>query len=349
MTGGAGGFLLVDKPAGITSFRVVDHVRRALLKSFPQLQGDRSRTRPGGPRPPKFKCGHTGTLDPAATGLLVVLTGKGSRLGPFLTGLDKTYLGTLRLGTETDTLDAEGTVTRTIAPPADAAEIEAVLPRFRGDIMQVPPLVSALKRDGKPLYARVRAGEDMAEPDPRPCRIDRLEIADVRWPDPVTGHYEIDLEVACSSGTYVRSLARDVALAAGSAGHLAALRRRTVGPFDVANALERVLEREGHELRAALVPLEAALPGTPRLNLTEEQDRAVRLGGQPEADWLDNLDQTDTPLSGDDLFRLLSPQGGLTAVGRLTDDGPRIAAVFAAPVESSNPHSDTIREAGPCA
>ncbi|RKZ15845.1 tRNA pseudouridine(55) synthase TruB [bacterium] len=345
MTVGADGFLLVDKPAGVTSFTVVDRIRRALLTSFPHLQGSRRRIRPGGPRPPKFKCGHTGTLDPAATGLLVVLIGRGSRLGPFLVGLDKTYLGTVRLGTETDTLDAEGQVTATTPPPADPDRLVAALSGFRGDIQQVPPLVSAIKRDGKPLYARVRAGEEVAEPDPRPCRIDRLEVGAVRWPDPTTGHYEIDLEVTCSSGTYVRSLARDVARAAGSTGHLAALRRLKVGTFDVADALTDVLDRDGHELAAALAPLAAALPDARRLLLTAVQDRAVRLGGQPEAAWFATPRETDITLPVDGLFRLVTTDGGLTAVGRMTDEGPRIAAVLAAPLA---PDDDT-GEVGPCA
>lgn len=327
----ADGFLLIDKPAGPTSFRVVDHVRRALLTAWPDLQVRRGKRGPG-PRPPRFKCGHAGTLDPDATGLLVVLTGKGSRLGPFLTGLDKSYAGTVRFGTATDTLDAAGQVIGSAAPPPDPAAVEAILPQFRGAITQVPPLVSALKRDGKPLYARVRAGEDLAEPDPRAVRIDRLEITAVRWPDPASGACEADVLVVCSSGTYVRSLARDLAAAAGSAGHLAGLRRLTVGPFDVADAVTGVMDRDGHEIAERVQPLAAALPQAPAVELDGEQDAHIRQGGQPTADWLEGL-QTDD----DQLVKFLGPEGRLTAVVRTTPAGPQVVAMLAAPPVEREP------------
>ncbi len=326
VTAHADGFLLVDKPAGATSFDIVNHVRGALLRAAPGLQPPRCARRPGGPRPPRFKCGHTGTLDPAATGLLVVVTGKGSRLVPFLTGLDKTYLATVRFGTETDTLDAEGQVTSTVAAPAEAAMVEAVLDRFRGDIMQVPPLVSALKRDGKPLHARVRAGEELDEPEPRPVRIDRLEITARRWPD-AAGVCELDLEVACGSGTYVRSLARDLGRAVGSAAHLSALRRLRVGPFDVADALAGVMTTGGDALLAALRPLTAALPAVPVLPVTAEEAAQISLGGQPRPDWLERLSDGESLPVGT-LLRLIAPDGSLMAVAVIEGEGPRIAAVL---------------------
>ncbi len=319
------GFLLVDKPAGTTSFRVVDQVRRALLQHAPHLQ-PRHQGR-GGHRPPKFKCGHTGTLDPLATGLLVVLTGKGSRLASFITGHDKTYIATVRFGAETVSHDAEGEITREAPAPSTSEAVTAVLEGFRGEIMQVPPLVSALKRDGRPLHARVRAGEDLAEPDPRPARIERLEVLDARWPDPESGACEIDLEVVCAAGTYIRSLARDIGRAAGSAAHVAALRRTAVGAFSVADALTDIFTATGAELAAALRPLANSLPGTPQVPLTSEQDATVRLGGQPTADW---FPQPFPP--GTDLFRLLGADGSLTAVGRMEEDGPRLAVVVAPPL-----------------
>lgn len=331
----ADGILLVDKPAGPTSFRVVDRVRRSLLKALPGLQAPRGRSPRGRPRPPRYKCGHAGTLDPAATGLLVVLTGKGSRLGPFLSGLDKTYAGTVRFGAATDTLDAAGEVTATAEPPAGPEAVAAALAGFHGDIMQVPPLVSALKRDGKPLHARVRAGEELAEPDPRPVRIDRLEITATRWPDPGSGACEADILVACSSGTYIRSLARDLALATGSAGHLAALRRLTVGPFDVADAVDGIMERTGEELAGRILPLAAALPTAPQLVLDPERDALIRNGGQPAPDWLDDL-EGGVPAAGS-LVRFMGPEEGLTAVVRMTETGPEVAAMVAADPATGEP------------
>ncbi|MFO7609155.1 MAG: tRNA pseudouridine(55) synthase TruB [Candidatus Krumholzibacteriia bacterium] len=325
----ADGFLLVDKPAGVTSFRIVDHVRKALLRAQPGLQARRGGGRPGGPRPPRFKCGHTGTLDPMATGLLVVMTGKGSRLVPFLTGLDKTYLATVRFGTETHTLDAEGEVTATAAPPATAARAAAALDAFRGDILQVPPLVSALKRDGKPLYARVRAGEDLAEPDPRPVRVDRLEVTGARWPGP-QGEHELDLEVSCGSGFYVRSLARDLGRAVGSCAHLVALRRLRVGPFAVADALAGVLDRDGAALMAALRPCADAVPWAAALRVGSDEAALLAHGGQPAADWLERLPAGEAPPAPDGLVRLLDPDGALVAVAAATPDGLRTAAVLAA-------------------
>ncbi len=328
------GFLLVDKPAGVTSFDVVDHVRRALLRAAPQLQASRRRGVRGGPRPPRYKCGHTGTLDPAATGLLLVVAGKGSRLVPFLTGVDKTYAATVRFGAETDSHDADGEVTSTAAAPADPAQVQALLPRFRGDVLQVPPLVSALKRDGKPLHARVRAGEDLAEPEPRPVRIGELEITGRRWPDPATGACELDLLVSCSSGTYIRSLARDLGRAAGSAAHLAGLRRLQVGPFAVADALPRVLDMDGEALLQALRPPAEALPDAPLLPLTADEAVLVSRGGQPTPAWLERLPGPPPPGG---LLRLAAPDGHLVAVARLTDEGPRIAAVLAAGNPSGEP------------
>ena len=193
--------------------------------------------------------------------------------------------------------------------------------------MQVPPLVSALKKDGKPLHARVRAGEDLAEPEPRPVRIDRLEITGRRWPDPAGGAFELDLEVACGSGTYVRSLARDLGRAVGSAAHLSALRRLRVGPFDVADALPQVMTTGGDELLAALRPLGEALPGAPVLPVTAEEAALISLGGQPRPDWLERLDDAGPPPVGT-VLRLVAPDGGLVAMAVLETEGPRIAAVL---------------------
>lgn len=320
------GFILVDKPAGVTSFDVVNRVRRSLVEAFPDLAPPRRRGK--GPKPPRFKCGHAGTLDPLATGLLIVLVGKGSRLSPFLLGLDKTYLATVRFGTATDSLDADGEVTASANPPHSPAAIESALPHFRGDIEQVPPLISALKRDGQALHKRVRAGEEVAEPEARPVTIHRLEIDAARWEGEAP---EVDLTVACSSGTYIRSLARDLAEAAGSVGHIVALRRTEVGPFTVAGALTGVMEMPGEDLAAALRPAADALPWAPAMELSGDEADFVRSGGQPGDDWLDRLKEKPvTQGKSSAIFRMLDGDGGLVAVGRIDDDAglPRTALVM---------------------
>lgn len=329
------GLLLIDKPTGVSSFQVVDHVRRCFLRADPRLQ-NRGRRGKGG-RPPRFKCGHAGTLDPLATGLLVVLVGKGSRLSHFLLGLDKSYAATVRFGEETDSLDSDGQVTETAPVPDDPAALAEALPRFRGDIQQVPPLISALKQDGQALYKKVRAGQEVTPPQPRPVSIRRLEVLQSRWPDrgALQPEYEADLVVECSSGTYIRSLARDLARAVGTVGHLRALRRLTVGPFRVEDALQDVLNLGSEELLAGMRPLGAALPQVPALVLDPDQRRRVRQGGQPEPDWLAALPFPPVAVGkAGPLFRLETPSGRLLAVGSLNEDGtPRLAAVIPQQIE----------------
>ena len=329
------GLLLVDKAAGMTSHDVVSRVRRELLRAHPHWDPRRAtgRSRGRGPRPPRFKCGHAGTLDPMATGLLLVLVGKGSRLSDFLMGMDKTYKATLKLGAATDTLDADGRVIATAPVPASVDALTSRLPEFTGDILQVPPAVSALKHEGTPLYKLVRQGRDLPELKARPVRIHRLEVTDVRWE---VG--EVDLLVDCGSGTYIRSLARDLAQAAGSEGHLTALRRTRTGPFVVEDGLDRVMERDGEAMAAVLRPLAAALAHRPSLVLETDRAAYVRQGGQPTADWLDG--PWETPFQeGDEetIFRMVDAAGHLVAVGRREDDSPgaRCVAVIPAAVEPS--------------
>jgi tRNA pseudouridine55 synthase len=332
------GILLVDKPSGVTSFDVVNYVRRTLVQAFPEIAPLRGRGgRSGrGPKPPRFKCGHAGTLDPLATGLLVLLVGKGSRLAPFLMGLDKTYTATVRFGTGTDTLDAQGSVVATKPVPPRPEIVAESLAGFRGEILQVPPVISAIKKGGQPLYKLVRSGQDVPEPDPRPVIIHRLEMTGSRWGEPVADSldesaYEVDLEVACSSGTYIRSLARDLARSAGSEGHIQSLRRVEVGPFAVTDALNNVLDQGGNSLIEALLPLSAALPHVLAMTLDEGEVAAVRQGQQPKVDWMDRLDgQPSAAGKTGRLFRMLDGPGELVAVGKLDAETgePRIAAVI---------------------
>lgn len=277
----AGGLLLADKPAGVTSRAVAARALWALTQAYPQLRARRRRG--AAPGDARFRVGHGGTLDPLATGLLVLLLGRASRLSPYLLGMDKTYLATVRFGAATDTLDADGEVTATAPPPAGGpAAVAALLPRFTGIITQVPPVYSAIKRDGRSLHIAARAGQDVAEPSAREVTIHALRLLAARWDGE---RPEVDLEIACSSGTYVRSLARDLAVAAGSLGHVAALRRTVAGPFTVERALPGVMDADGAALAAAIIPARRALPHLPEVPLTAEMARAVRNGRQPPPEW----------------------------------------------------------------
>ncbi len=318
------GILLVDKPQGITSFAVVARVRYLLQQGM--VFEKRGSKGPGG-RPPRFRCGHAGTLDPLATGLLIVLVGRGSRLAPFLLGLDKSYTATVRFGTETDTLDAEGEVVATRDLPASALVIEAALSQFRGDINQVPPVYSALKRNGQTLHRLARAGQEIPELEPRAVTISQLEMTTVKL---TPQECVVGLEIACGSGTYIRSLARDLGRAVVSVAHLEALRRTRIGPFSIADASVDAMSQDAAVLRAALLPLAEALPHLPYLDLTIDETQSVLNGGQPELGWLERLLVPAERNSGKgDYFTMRDPDGNLVAVGEIPADTgtPRLAAV----------------------
>ncbi|WP_256842458.1 tRNA pseudouridine(55) synthase TruB [Ornithinimicrobium cryptoxanthini] len=261
------GLLVVDKPAGWTSHDVVGRSRRLCA------------TR---------RVGHAGTLDPMATGVLVLGVNRATKLLTFLVGADKAYTATIRLGVSTVTDDAEGEVTaRHDTSQLTEAAVRAAIADLTGSIQQVPSSVSAIKIDGKRSYARVRAGEDVELPA-RPVTVHRFEVSDIRAgssqtdPDaasptePVVAWLDLDVEVEVSSGTYVRALARDLGEQLGVGGHLTALRRTRVGGFDLASAatLEQ-LEQDG--VSAHLVPLaEAATATFPSRTLSAQE--AIDLG-----------------------------------------------------------------------
>lgn len=235
------GVLLLDKPRGITSQQALSRVRRRLRAA---------------------KAGHGGTLDPLADGLLVLCFGAATKFAQRHLDADKRYLATVRLGVSTRTDDAEGEVIETRPTQGiDAEAVRAVLPRFIGRIQQVPPLHSALKKDGKPLYAYARAGQAPEVPA-RPVRIDAIELLSCQ-------DDTLQLDVRCGKGTYIRSLARDLGAALGCGAHLAALRRTASGGFDVAQALplDRVEAMTSEDLRAALLPLDVLLAALPRQQL----------------------------------------------------------------------------------
>jgi tRNA pseudouridine55 synthase len=248
------GLIVVDKPAGLTSHDVVARIRRI------------ARTR---------RVGHGGTLDPMATGVLVIGVGRATRLLTYVIGAEKGYAATIRLGQATVTDDAEGEVTASV--PADHVTDDAIragLVALTGEISQVPSAVSAIKVNGRRAYARVRAGEDVALAA-RTVTVSCLDLLAVRR---LPGLVDLDVDVACSSGTYVRALARDLGTALGVGGHLTALRRTYVGGFglDEAVTLEELAERDD----PVTLPLtDAAARFFPRRYATEEEAQVIAHGG----------------------------------------------------------------------
>ncbi len=211
--GAESGILLVDKPSGITSHGVVSRARKAL--------GTR-------------KVGHAGTLDPAATGLLILGVNRGTKLLHFLSGLDKNYVATIRLGATTVTDDAEGDIVTDVGSDwIPVPRIESAMAALRGDIMQAPSAVSAIKINGQRAHKLVRAGAEVTIPE-RPVTIERFEL--IGEPVEVDGYLELDVEVECSSGTYVRAIARDMGESLGVGGHVTHLRRTAIGPWTVDKA-----------------------------------------------------------------------------------------------------------------
>ncbi|MGV0716718.1 tRNA pseudouridine(55) synthase TruB [Mycolicibacterium sp. XJ662] len=247
------GLVIVDKPAGMTSHDVVGRCRR--------IFGTR-------------KVGHAGTLDPMATGVLVVGIERATKILGLLTATDKSYAATIRLGQTTSTEDAEGEVLQTVSTAEVAdAQIEAAVAALRGEIDQVPSAVSAIKVGGQRAYKLAREGRPV-ELAPRRVRIDRFDVLAVRrHPD---GPIDVDVEVDCSSGTYIRALARDVGAALGVGGHLTALRRTRVGAFglDEAHTLDTLADqpRLSYSLDAA------CLLSFPRRELTAEEAESASHG-----------------------------------------------------------------------
>jgi len=234
------GILLLDKAVGVTSTGALGRVKHLYRAA---------------------KAGHTGTLDPMASGLLPLCFGEATKLAADLLDADKSYQATLKLGVTTTTADAEGEVIQELPVQVAAGDIEPILARFRGEIAQVPPMYSALKRDGKPLYEYARAGVTL-EREARHVRIHTLEQS-------TFDGSLLSISVACSKGTYIRTLAEDIGAALGCGAHLVALRRTRVGALDLADAISLpALEAlEPSQRLAALLPLDALLDSLPRLDL----------------------------------------------------------------------------------
>lgn len=276
------GILLVDKEGDWTSHDVVAKVRR--------LAGTR-------------KVGHAGTLDPMATGLLVLGVNSATRLLTFLTGCDKVYEATIRLGASTSTDDAEGEILG-FAPATQVqritvSDLEAGIARLTGDISQVPSSVSAIKVNGERAYARVRAGEEVTLAA-RPVTVSRFDIVGTRFGVEFDGNTAVDIDVvvACSSGTYIRALARDLGFSLGVGGHLTRLRRTRVGPFDVTDA--RTLS-DPALIGSLVASAEAAARMFPVVETSSDSARDLMQGKRPASDLAD----LPGPLAA------ISPQGTL--------------------------------------
>jgi tRNA pseudouridine55 synthase len=279
------GVLVVDKPVGITSFDVVRRVRRA------------ARVR---------RVGHGGTLDPLASGVLPICLGEATKLVQFLLDADKEYEVTLCLGVETDSYDATGAVTARQDPSGvDEAAVLAALPAFTGRIRQVPPLYSALKRAGRPLYDYARAGEAVEVP-PRQVTVHALEL--VRF----GGTSAIELRMRCSKGTYVRSLVADLGRALGPGAHVVALRRTRSGPFAAADArpLDQLVAAAGE---LPLVSPVAALGHLQRVSVDADLVRALEAGKRVRWEALG--------AGVAERVAVLRPDGALLAVAEPRTDG----------------------------
>ncbi len=287
MSGDLSGLVVVDKPAGLTSHDVVSRLRRVL--------GTR-------------KVGHAGTLDPMATGVLVCGVGRGTKLLGHLALDTKAYAATIRLGTTTSTDDAQGeTMASTDAGAVSDAAVAAGMAALTGAIEQVPSSVSAIKVDGQRAYARVRAGEQVVLAA-RPVTVSAFTLLARRGDD-------LDVLVECSSGTYVRALARDLGAGLGVGGHLTALRRTRVGPFSLDQA--RTLERLAAEPSLSLTLAEAVTVAFPRRDLDAEQATDIS-HGRP----LPTAGLTGT-------YGVFGPDGGVLALIREQDGLARPAVVLA--------------------
>lgn len=269
------GLLLLDKPAGMSSNEALQQVKRLFNAQ---------------------KAGHTGSLDPLATGMLPICLGEATKISGFLLDADKRYRMTCKLGIKTATGDAEGEVLeRRSVPQLDAAQLEAALARFRGEIQQIPPMYSALKHQGERLYKLARQGQEV-ERAPRTVMIHELRVLR-------QGGDEIDLEVACSKGTYVRALAEDLGEALGCGAHVSALRRLAVGPYREPEAMItldelRHLAADGFAaLDARLLAVESALYDWPQIRLSADsafymrQGQAVLIPKAPTSGWVRLYDQ----------------------------------------------------------
>jgi len=250
------GVVLLDKPAGMSSQGAVTAVKRAFNAD---------------------KAGHTGTLDPMATGLLPICLGEATKYSQDLLEADKSYIAQVKFGSRTDTGDAEGQIIEELPLPTFADELaikaalDALLPKFTGPITQVPPMYSALKRDGKPLYEYARAGIEL-ERAPREITIHAIRWTNINWP-------EATLEVSCSKGTYIRVLAEDIGNTLGCGAHLVGLRRTEVGHLNLEQSFTMESIQQGlQDSSSYILPVDALLQTLPHLTVDEQQAKRLEMG-----------------------------------------------------------------------
>ncbi len=280
------GVLVIDKEAGPTSHDVVSSVRR-LLKIK--------------------KIGHTGTLDPAATGVLPLVIGKATKVARYLTGNDKTYEALVRLGINTETLDREGEEVRERPVTCNEAQVREAVASFKGEIDQLPPMYSAKKVDGKRLYELARKGVEI-ERESKKVTIHRIEVLSIALPD-------VRLVVQCSAGTYLRVLAEDLGEKLGCGGYLHDLRRTTAGPFSLEDALTlESLAEDPKRAEERIVPLSRALQSLPRINVPKSIGQLISSGHQLNVADLRTLDVP--AFKSDEAVTLSLDSGQLIAVAR---------------------------------
>ena len=279
----ATGILVLNKPTGITSRKLVDQVARLL---------------------PRSKVGHAGTLDPLATGILIVCVGAATRLVENVQDLPKTYRTLIRLGARSDTLDADGRIEVEASPtiPSSGEIQQAILP-LSGTVMQRPPAFSAIKIQGKRAYDLARAGQTL-ELAPRLVRIDRIAVIDYTWP-------HLELEIDCGGGTYIRSIARDVGEALGCGGYVETLVRTRTGPFTLEQAIDPAA-LSAESIHGQLRPALDAVPTLPRLELDAGQIEAITQGKR-----LSTRDLPGELTSSAGQVALLNSEGTLIALGEL--------------------------------
>jgi len=320
------GWIILDKPLGLGSTQAVGAVKRNLREAGLLGKGKE-----------KLKVGHGGTLDPLATGVLPIAIGEATKLCGRMLDATKTYEFTIGFGTETETLDVEGAVTETSDHRPTLADIEAVLPQFTGPIEQIPPKYSALKIDGRRAYDLARAGVDV-EMKLRGVTIYGLSVR----PEPVEGRPSVDrgastssartelldsvtLSANVSKGTYIRSLARDIARTLDTVGHVTMLRRTKAGPFTLERAisLDKLNEiGKGADITDYLLPLEAGLDDIPAFDLTPDQARLLRQGMT-----LDEREMIGNP-AFNGLFLATENQGSPVALAELVDGTVKVVRGF---------------------
>ncbi|MGE4531497.1 MAG: tRNA pseudouridine(55) synthase TruB [Acidithiobacillus sp.] len=277
------GLLLLDKPAGLTSNAALQRAKRIIgIK----------------------KAGHTGSLDPIATGLLVLLFGEATKVSDYILNADKSYRATIRLGQTTTTGDREGEILEERSVSITVDQVQDILPRFLGEIAQIPPMYSAIKQGGKPLYELARKGIEVQRA-PRQVRIDALRMV-------ALSDRHLVLDVDCSKGTYIRSLATDIGLALGCGAHVEELRRTLTGPFDIQDAVTLDSLAEMHQRgECPLKAMDLALEHLPAVTLTENTAYYLRQG--------QGVVVAHAPELG--RIRLYGPEAQFLGLGEVMDDG----------------------------